>query len=183
MKQLHAQHSLVKGQVLWLAWVASGSISPAPRNTHRHTQTVVGMLAWIQAHLPLQVTIQSPLTRVLVAPARWEMCHSWAGAAGQGSLGQCQGPAGSSRAHVLGRAAQSLDCCESKFPNPAKLINKALLWSTGILPWWGPAAYMYICIYLCDCTYAFMHKYLCAYVCVSVQLGRCIKKIFYLMKQ
>lgn len=31
------------------------------------------------------------------------------------------------QAVLLGRAAQTLDCFESKFPNPAKLFSKALV--------------------------------------------------------
>lgn len=148
----------------------SGGLSWHIPCTQKHTQvhtTVLSLLAWIQADPPLQVTC---LTHAGVGNVP---CY------GLGQLGGLQDISALCQAVMLGRAAQTLDCFESKFLNPAQLFNKALLGSTGVLPWWS--LYIYICISLCDCIYTFMHKYVCMCMCVC-SLGRCIKKIFYLMK-
>lgn len=167
--------------------VASGDTSPCTQK-HKHTQLLSAWPGSSRLPPPSQGGPSVWLVQVFfwLQPAG-EMCHflgwgSW-GAAGQ----QCPAPGsqpGRSTQALLGRAAQTLHCFESKFPNPAKLFNRALLWSTGIPPWWGICSlYIYTCVYLCVTVYIHLCTNMCVhiYVCVS-SLGRCSKKIFHLMK-
>lgn len=79
---------------------------------------------------------------------------------------------------MLGRAAQTIDCFKSKFPNITTLYSKTLLWSTGILQWLqdlqpiGTSVCIYVCVYI--------HLY--TLMCVS-HWGSCIKTVFYSFKR
>lgn len=168
----------------WLGWPLVAHL-PAPRNTNTHNCSKPAGL--VSGRPSLQVTVQSPVWLVQV--------FFWPGASMRNvpfyGLGQLHGTAGQqcpipvvpawqeqgTQAVMLGRVAQTLDCFETKFPNPAKLFSKALLWSTGILPWWGICSlYIYMCMSLCVCLYTFMHKYVCAYVCVCPVWGDALRK-------
>lgn len=192
VRELHAQHSLVRGEVPWLARVASGSTSSCTQKPTQTHAAVLSLLAWIQAEPPLQVTIQWPVWLVHVfswlQPAQ-EMCHfmvwgSWAGV--QGSSAQCQGSQpGRSRAHRLS--------CWKGSSDPGLLWERGpksykAIWQSPFVMHWHPPMvgelqpiYIHVYISVCLNIYTYAQRCVCICTCVS-SLGRCIKKIFCLMK-
>lgn len=179
--QFHAQH---RGQVPWLVRWPLVAHPPAARN-QTHT-TVLSLLAWIQADSPFKMAIQTPVWFVQMffwlQPA-WEMSHFL----GWGSWVNCRAavpnPRGPSQAgaghtgHTGSHAWKGSSDSALLWGQVPKSFNKALLGSTGILPCWGICSlYIYICISLCDCIYTFMHKYVCAYVCVCPVWGDALRK-------
>lgn len=137
VKQLPAQHGLARGQVPWLAQVASGSTSPCTQK-HTNTHNCSKPAGLVSGRPPSPgdrsvtcLTCASVLTRsqhgkcaILQTGAAGQDCRAAVPAPGPGvPARQEQG----TQAVLLGRAAQTLGCFESKFPNPAKLFSKALL--------------------------------------------------------
>lgn len=173
VKQIHAQPSLARGLGLGrLGWPLVAH-PPAPRNTQKHNCCRHAGLDPDRAPSPGGCSVTSLTLQCSSGSIQHGNCATWwAGAAGQGSRAQSQGP---------GQAAAGHTCLEGQLRLWIALrassqilqsyLTKALLWSTGILLWWGICSlYIYIYIPLCDCIYTFMHN-MCVHMYVCVQCG------------
>lgn len=178
-RQLPAQHGLARGQVPWLAGVASGVPLLHPE-TQIHT-TVLSLLAWFQVD-PLSKWLFSHLFDLFkcssdLEPA-WEMCHfmAWGSCTGlQGSSAWSQwSQPGRSRAHrlsclegwlrlwiALRPSSQILQSCLAKpFCDPLASSHGG-----------GSAAYIYTCVCLCVSVYIHLCTNMCGHMYVCVQFG------------
>lgn len=182
VKQLPAQHGPARGQVPWLARVASGSTSPCTQK-HTNTHNCSKPAGLVSGRPPLQVTIQSPVWPVQV--------FFWLGASmgnvpfyGPGQLGrtagqQCPLPA---RGSQPGRSrAHRLSCLEGQLRLWIALrASSQILQSCLAKPCCDPlassrggvsAAHIYTCVYLCVSVYIHLCTDMCVHMYVCVQFG------------
>lgn len=185
VKQIHAQPSLARGLGLGrLGWPLVAH-PPAPRNTQKHNCCRHAGLDPDRFPSPGDCSVTSLTLQCSSGSIQHGNCATWwAGAAGQGSRAQSQCP---------GQAAAGHTCLEGQLRLWIALrASSQILQSYLTKPFCDPlasscgggsAAYIYTYVYLCVTVYIHLCT-ICVCTCMHmyVCVGRCIKKIFYLMK-